>query len=305
MTRVLITGASGFIGRACLDALAARDAEVHGVMRSSDRPAPPQVQVHRVDLLDSRQAEALVAKVRPTHLLHLAWVTAPGESWTSKLNVAWVAASLNLLQAFAESGGARVVMAGSCAEYDWSSGGVCLEKATPLTPASLYGTCKNALRSVLDSFAAHVKLSAAWARIFFLYGPHEHPKRLVPSVIRSILDRQPVACTAGTQQRDWLHVSDVGDALVALLFSDVQGAINIGSGRAVAVKDVVMRIADLLGRPDLPRLGDLPIRAGDPPLLTADVTRLQSELRWTLRFELDQGLRETIDWWRRHAAQPT
>ncbi len=265
--------------------------------RIDEPPAEPQgVQWHRTDLLDTEQMSELLATVRPSHLLHFAWYAAPGKYWTSPENLRWVQASLGLLQAFAANGGQRVVMAGSCAEYDWRYG-FCSEQVTPLAPATLYGTCKHALQTMVSAYAAQAGLSAAWGRIFFLYGPHEHPARLVASVIRSLLRGEPARCSHGNQVRDFLHVSDVADAFVTLLNSDVAGPVNVASGQPISIRDLVYRIAAKLDRADLIQLGALPTAADDPPLLMADVRRLRDEVGWLPSYDLETGLEQAIDWW--------
>ncbi|HYW69809.1 MAG TPA: NAD(P)-dependent oxidoreductase, partial [Pyrinomonadaceae bacterium] len=189
-----------------------------------------------------------------------------------------------------------------CAEYDWSEGR-CAEATTKLKPASLYGTCKHALRLLVESYAEQTGLSAAWARLFFLYGPHEDPQRVVASVIRALLNEQPARCTSGTQQRDLLFIEDAASALVALLDSQVRGPVNIGSGQAVAVKDVVTNIGVQLDRLELIQLGALPGSPNDPPLLVAEIERLRNEVGWQPRFDLQSGLAATIEWARRNRAQ--
>jgi nucleoside-diphosphate-sugar epimerase len=239
---------------------------------------------------------ALINEVRPTHLLHLAWYAEHGAFWHSTENFRWVEASLGLMRAFRASGGQRAVMAGTCAEYDWSAG-LCREAETPTRPATPYGVCKNALREMLASYADETGMSAAWGRVFLLYGPHEDPRRLVPSVIRSLLKGEPARCTQGTQVRDFLHVRDVASAFAALLESPVEGPVNIASGEAVAVKDVVRAIGRLMGRDALIELGALPERPGDPPVLLADARLLREEIGWRPRIGLEAGLRETIEFW--------
>lgn len=188
-------------------------------------------------------------------------------------------------------------MAGTCAEYDWQYG-YCSEQITPLSPATTYGTCKHSLQNMLDAFASQTGISAAWGRIFFVYGPYEPPERLVPAVIRSLLQSQPARCSHGKQIRDFLYVRDVADAFVALLDSPATGSVNIGSGNPVTLKDIIENIAAQLERPDLIRLGAIPPAASDPPLLVADVSRLTDEVGWQPRFSLDAGLAETINWWK-------
>jgi len=301
MKRVLVTGARGFIGRRCLPRLAAAGYEIHAV---TSQPVPGSergLEWHRVDIFDAPAVRALIRKILPSHLLHLAWVTEPGKYWTSPENLRWVAASLELLHAFREAKGARVVVAGTCAEYDWNFG-VCSETNTPLASATLYGVSKHALSAILDSFSAQTGLSAAWGRVFFPYGPGEHPSKLVSSVINALLAGRPAPCSSGEQQRDFLHVDDAAGAFVALLDSGVTGAVNIGSGKATPVKDVVLAIADLLGRPDLVQLGALPATA-EPPLVVAEVRRLREEVGWRPSISLDSGLHSTIVWWRERASR--
>src|SRR5688572_5202958 len=114
MKRILVTGASGFIGRHCLPSLVQAGFEVHAAAR---RPlpelAPGQVIWHRVDALVPEAWAGLVQKLAPTHLLHLAWVATPGVYWSSPENLRWVESSLALLREFADSGGRRVVMSGT------------------------------------------------------------------------------------------------------------------------------------------------------------------------------------------------
>jgi len=300
---VVVTGATGFLGLPVVQRLAAAGVQVHALARTASGELPAACRFQAVDLFDNAALSRVLAECRPSHLLHLAWIATPGVYWTSPENHAWVEASLELLRAFAQSGGRRAVLVGSCAEYDWSIAGRCHETRTPLAPATLYGQCKHSLRLRFEAEAHSLGVSVAWARLFFLYGPRERPERLVASVIRSLLAGEPAACSEGWHERDFLHIDDAAQALIALLRSDVRGACNIGSGRAVSVRNVVEQLATLLSSPKLLRLGQRPTPPGEPPLLVADTTRLNAEVGWSPGRSLAVGLSETIDWWRQRLRQ--
>ncbi len=300
MKRVLVTGASGFIGRHTLGPLLEAGFEVHAVSR--EPPSRGDVRWHRRDLLDPAAGEKLVRDLEPTHLLHLAWYAEPGLYWTAAENVDWLAASLRLLRAFAASG-QRAVTAGTCAEYDWSFG-VCSERETPLAPATLYGECKRSLSAVGERLAAETGLSLASARVFFVYGPGEHPQRVVASVVTSLLRGEEAPCTSGSQARDYLHVADVASAFVALLRSDVTGPVNIGSGEPLPVRRLLLTIGEAVGAPQLIRFGERPERPGEPPLLVADARRLLEEVGWSRHYTLRSGIADTVAWWRERLAVP-
>ncbi len=297
MKRVILTGASGFIGQQMITPLLARGYAIHAPVRQIPARSIPGVTWHQVDLLDPIAVTNLMLQVQPHALLHMAWYVAHGSYWCAPENLAWVQASLHLIQQFWAVGGQRVVCAGTCAEYDWRHG-YCVEHVTPTVPQLLYGTCKHALQTILSTYATQQQLSFAWGRIFFLYGPHEPPTRFVASIIQALLQGQPAACSHGRQVRDLLAVHDVADAFVALLASDVQGPVNIASGEPISLGEVAVQIGQMIGRPDLIRLGARPTPADDPPFLVASVQRLQHEVGWQPTYSLAQGIETTIDWWR-------
>jgi nucleoside-diphosphate-sugar epimerase len=299
MKRVLVTGATGFIGRHSLAVLLAAGYEVHAVTIEPPLSDSLGVLWHHADLLDDHQIQDLLDAVRPSHLLHFAWYATPGRYWIASENLQWVQASLALLQGFTRVGGQRVVMAGTCAEYDWNYG-FCSEALTPPAPRMLYGVCKHAVQMMLTRFAQDNQISSAWGRIFFLYGPHERPERLVPTVIRSLLRNEPALCTHGNQVRDFLHVQDVASAFVALLDSSATGPVNIASGQAIRLKDMIYAIAAKTAQAPLVCLGAIPAPIDESPFLVADVRRLRDEVGWQPHFDLATGLDQTIDWWRQH-----
>jgi nucleoside-diphosphate-sugar epimerase len=157
---------------------------------------------------------------------------------------------------------------------------------------------------MLAAFARQTGLSAAWGRIFFLYGPHEPQEKLVSSVTRALLKGAPVDCTDGRQLRDFLYVKDVAAAFVTLLESQIAGPINIASGRPLAIKEIILKIAEKMNRADLVRLGTLGRPPDDPPLLVADTTRLKNELGWSPQYDLDKGVDDTIRWWQEQLHRP-
>ncbi len=298
MTRVLVSGAGGFIGLPVLAQLARADREIHALCTRAPAPAETGVRWHALDLSDRVAVEGLMEELAPELLVHLAWCTEHGRFWHAPENVLWVERSLQLLRAFVRCGGRRLVMLGTCAEYDWSEiDGPLVEGSSPLAPATLYGVAKDALRRVAGAYAEQQGVELAWGRLFFLYGPREAHGRLVPAVIRSLLRGQPVATGNGAQVRDFMHVDDVAGAVVALLDSPVVGTVNIASGVGVSVEEVVDAIVHLLGHAELVRRGALPGRAGEPPLLVADVARLRDEVGFQPRWGLADGLAATVRWW--------
>lgn len=297
MKRILVTGGAGYIGKQTLVPLMERGYEVHVIStRTLDSPNN-NVIFHHANLLDCHEHSPLINRIRPTHLLHSAWYTQNGKFWDSIENVFWLKASISLVEAFFSAGGHRLVGVGTCAEYDWNEGW-CREGMTLEMPASLYGKIKKSTFDCLTALANFHKTSFAWARIFFPYGEAEAKERLIPSVVTNLLQGKEAKCTHGNQIRDFLHVNDIGYALAAVVDSEISGAINVASGIPIKIQEIVNKIALILNRENLVRLGAIPEPANSPPSIVANIDRLRYEMNWSPRLSLDEGLLRTIAWWR-------
>jgi nucleoside-diphosphate-sugar epimerase len=291
MRRVLVTGATGFLGRPCVRLLREREWDVVGVSASGADGTLA------LDLLDDTAVRAVLTDVRPTHLVHAAWRPVHGDVMRSTDNLTWLKASLSLVQTFHESGGTRAAVLGTSAEYDWREGTL-RNNVTPMRPSTLYGACKHALHIALDAYAAATGLGLVWPRVFFVYGPGEHESRLTASVVRSLVRGEPAECTHGRQVRDYLYVDDVAAGIVAALQSDYNGAVDIVSGKGIAVADLVLRIARAMGREDLLRLGARPSPPTDVPLVVGDAREAASRFAWRPKVSLDDGIATTVAWGR-------
>ncbi|HZT94269.1 MAG TPA: NAD(P)-dependent oxidoreductase [Gaiellaceae bacterium] len=293
--RALLTGAGGFIGSCAGAQLVARGFEVHAVARRAHERTDEGMIWHRGDLLDAEKTGALVAEIRPSHLLHLAWYTEHGRFWDAPENLDWAAATLRLARSFHAAGGERLVAAGTCAEYEWKD--ECCDDRTPLRPSTLYGAAKDATRRVLEAYATLTGLSFAWGRVFFPFGPGEQSPRVIAAAARAAAMGEPMSCSSGDQVRDFLYVEDVASAFAALSTSDATGCFDIGSGKGTPLRTVLCTLEELAGRKDIMRFGEIPPR-DEPASIVADVRRLRDEVGWRPAYELREGLERTLEWWR-------
>ncbi len=253
MPRLVLTGATGFIGRALVPALRARGFAIHAMLRDPSQ-APAGTVAHRADLLLPGTFGPVLAEIRPTHLLHGAWNVGPGY-WQSAANADWVETSLALLRTFRATGGGFALGLGTGAEAEgFEAGGT----ATP------YGAAKRAMGEAWLAAGG-----TAWARLFFPYGPGDRPNRLLPAALAAFRAGQDFACTDGTQRRDFIHVRDVATLLAGLIAQTATGRFDIGSGIATPVACALDLLAAAVGAGQ-PQPGAIPNRAGEAACLVAD-----------------------------------
>jgi nucleoside-diphosphate-sugar epimerase len=294
--KVLVTGASGFIGAHVTRALLARGHSVAVLVRPASalqrlREVRRSIRVVTGDLGDAEALRPTLSDFRPEGCIHLAWHAEPGAYLHAAENIQSLTASLSLFGELIGAGCRQIVGAGTCFEYDTATG--CLNEESPVRPQSLYASAKLACCLMGLQIAARAGARFAWGRIFYPYGPEEDERRLVPAAIRALTRGAPFPTTTGEQVRDYIHVADVAAAFCALLEKGGDGIFNVCSGHAVPVRRVVATIAELIGRPDLVQFGALPGRAWEPPVIRGDNARLRS-LGWQPRYPLAQGLKETI-----------
>jgi nucleoside-diphosphate-sugar epimerase len=282
--RVLLTGATGFIGSHVARELLRRRHEVHAILRpGSDRFRIRDIESRLVistGPLDQVPAESDVA-------IHLAWYVVPGKYLTAPENHECLEASRRLLERLR----GRVVFAGTCFEYDTRVG--LLREDSPTQPTTLYAKTKDDLRRLVEQ-----RPDSVWMRFFYQYGPWEDERRLIPTVIRAVLRGEPARVSPGEQRRDFLHIEDVATAVAAVAESRLTGCVNIGSGEAPRQKELVELIGRIGARPDLIEVGAVPYYEGEPMLIAADAGKLRST-GWVPRHDLGSGLRETVEWWKK------
>jgi len=280
--KVLITGASGFIGSYVLKSLQISNIDVVVVGRT--RPAGYLGDFIETNLLKISDFNNLIAKANASHLIHLAWYAEHGSYWTSSLNLCWVESTIKLAEAFCLAGGQHIVAAGTCAEYDWTFG-YCIEEKTPLIPATLYGTSKDATRRLLMSLCAIHKVTCAWGRIFMPYGPGEDSRRLIPGLNDVFNLRLPPFAVGSHSFRDLLHVEDVASGFISLLDSRAHGEFNICSGNPTQISEVIKLLANARDQDPRIVLDHSVSRIGEPLILVGDNRKL-TMLGWAAKHKL-------------------
>lgn len=290
MKRVLVTGASGFIGRALVPVLVRRGFEVHGVARVP-QPAMDGARWHVADLLSDAGRAHVLSAALPTHLVHLAWEARPGRYRDDPVNRFWADASIDLLARARACGTSHILGIGSCLEYG-PQNGRCAESTSLCRPTTLYGQAK------LGTAEAYIASGAAWGRVFLPFGPHEPEQRLVPSLIRSLRAGQNFDCSHGGQVRDFVYVDDLAQMIAAVLDSGFTGAINLGSGVPRSLRSVIEHFADRLEARHLVRFGAVAATGVDAePIIAADVGRLRGVTAGVPVIGFEEGADRDLAWW--------
>lgn len=292
--RVLITGGTGFIGRNVVDELINRGWEVHSLVYPPFAPEREGLIQYEMNIMDNTAVEDFLKKHKFENLIHLAWYVGP-KCHVADLNMDWTIATLNLLKSFKENGGKKFLGAGTISEYEYKYGYL-LEDETPTDPQTLYGNSKNAIFNIAKVYCKQNNIDFKWPRIFNLYGPAEKPQRLMPSVINSCLKGEDVKVSDCLKFQDYLHVEDTARGIVDVFESNVQGAVNICSGKPVQLRAIVEKIAQLTNFKGKILWGAIPAAFGDD-LVVGNNEKLKST-GWQPKYDLEQGLVQTINWWR-------
>jgi nucleoside-diphosphate-sugar epimerase len=286
MKKVLITGSCGQVGSRLTKSLSRAGFDVVGIGRSEATEVTNYANSYiQYDLL-TEDIDSLIAQTRPELLIHLAWETQPNTFWESPKNISWLDSSKKLVESFNKWGGERIVIAGTCAEYDWEFH-VPFDELGPEFPKSLYGQSKLALLN----FLRHQSTPFLWTRTFFQFGDKETPGRLIPSLIDTLNAGQEFSIKRPNDVRDFIYVDDVVQILTSLIISEKAGVFNVGSGVGITMRELGTKIAGIFERPDLMHFQE---QSGKPSIVQANMAKLEKTLGRITYTTLDEAINKTI-----------
>lgn len=293
--RIVVAGAAGFVGSHCMRTLRQRGHEAFGFVRpQSKSPRFAELEVdfplHQVDLGERDAVGSALRAIKPDGVINAAWYAEP-TLYLHDLdrNIDSLKVGLVLLQSVVKEDVPHIVLAGSCLE------------AVHTGTNSIYAQAKRCLHDVALASAVQAHVTAACAHIFSPYGPHEHPNRAVPSVIRSLLRGNPISVTSAEAFRDYIHISDVSSGLVTLVETALGGVFDVCTGSSTKLKDVFSTIASEIDRPELLQWGQAEVGPGESFDAFGNPVALLN-LGWVPQFDLATGIRDAVNFWRSEAA---
>jgi nucleoside-diphosphate-sugar epimerase len=292
--KILITGASGFIGSHLVRHLDEYQPTIFGITRK--KPLENKAPIHWLigNLTDDHFVRNAVRDVRPDIIFHLGSHVTGGRTLDFVLSTFEnnLLSTVNLLTAAASVGDSRIVLGGSMEEPE--------EGGMDAAPCSPYAAAKWASHGYARMFRQLYKMDVITARIFMVYGPGQKDlKKLIPYVILSLLRGEAPKLTSGHRQIDWIYVDDVVKGLIAMACaSDIQtSAVDLGTGRLTSIQTIVQQLVDDIDPSITPQFGSLPDRAMEQ-IRTARVSESTQKIGWAPQVSIEDGLKRTISWYR-------
>jgi len=290
----LLTGPTGFIGSAFMRLALEQGHDIAGLIIPNENipaQAPRNDRLHWLRGTLDAAPWAEIDEFAPEVCVHTAWITAPGVYLESPDNEKFRDDSMAFLKRVTSAGARHVVGLGTCVEYRIGREPLS-EDATPAEPGTRYARCKNELRLALEADARERNYTLCWARVFYPYGPGEHPSRLCSSIIDKLKKGEEVVLRTPGSVKDYIFIDDLAAALLTVVEKRFRGTINLGTGVGVSVEEIARQLGSLLGRPQLVKVADNP--APDPfPFVVADNQKLGS-LGWRQNVPISEGLKRLI-----------
>ena len=302
--KVLVTGATGFVGSCLTRRLVEMQCDVHIFTRNMSNKwriadLSGRVTGHEVDLRDADMVEKAVAQIGPTIIYHLA--TCGGFAYqkdTSVIIESNLMGTVNLLRACEKIGFDCFINTGSSSEYGMKSEP--MSEGDILEPVGDYGVSKAATTLFCRSRALEKALPIITLRLFSPYGPRDDPQRLIPYVIKSLLRGESPKLSAPKSVRDFIYIDDVLEVFLKVIKApSSEGKIfNVGTGVQISIGEVVSMITAIIGNGIEPRWGKVNSQRPEPGSWVADIRKAKTELGWFPSTSLWAGLNKTVEWFR-------
>jgi len=297
MKKIMITGASGFLGKYVTEQFAmSGQYEVYAI--TSGRRSvefPKGVIVKNADLLNEKETGDLIEEIQPDIMCHLAWALEDHKFLNSEKNIDWLAASIFMLRHFIKNKGSQVLFAGSSSEYGIGSLGYC--ETVRGREYSLYGITKYTFEQFAKTYCESSGVTFVCARYFSIYGPNDlREGRAIPTAIQTLMKGKKFICRVPYNIWDFVYVEDCARATFQLVEQKCTGCYNVASGKPQMMKDVFRLISEILQCTDLVEYN---LDSTEGVSLTADSTRLKEAVGDVCNTPLRDGLEKTIAWWKK------
>ncbi|MFH1836461.1 MAG: SDR family NAD(P)-dependent oxidoreductase [Methanobacteriota archaeon] len=307
--RVLVTGATGFIGSHLIKRLVQQGFKVGIIKRQNSdiwriKDILSQLRIFSTDIRDTQIVRNIVTEFQPNAIIHLAAYYAVEHKPEDivPLIQSNVLGTVNLLEAARINKVTLFINTSSCFVYKGNKAK--LKEESELEPANLYALSKIHAEQACSYYSRMYGSSCVTLRVFPPFGPADHVRCMIPSIIKNFFEDEAPELTTGEQKRDWVYVDDLVDAYLSLLENPKlrfkHEVFNVGTGNPVSVKNVALRLKRIVGSDLEPNFGVIPPRKNEYKLLSSDITKAKKLLGWEPKTTFDEGLMLTVEWYKKH-----
>ena len=288
--KVLVTGATGLIGKELAQPLLNAGFEVYAITIDEINPDNGINWVYG-SVFDDNFIKSVMEKIQPEYLLNMAWCTT-GDYLKSDINYKFLNAGINLLKYFKDNNGKRAVFAGTCFEYKFKN--IPLKEEDELdSNKTVYTFCKNELHNIAKFLCKMYDISFGYGRIFYVYGKNEDKTRLTGMIVDKLLHNEEVIIKSGSLYKDYMYAKDIAGAFVSFLDSKVEGSVNICTGKKISIRDFAIEIGRQIKKENLIIFKDEP--SNQPPIIVGDNSRLINEVGYKIKFDTCAAIKDILN----------